>query len=77
VIVICNSSRTANACVLARSCNGMLVKSKMDTDALIVACLDMLKKTQAVSKDADIVFVSGVKDKLINSQFQIKFIQIE
>ena len=36
----------------------------------------MLKKTQAVKKDADIVFVSGVKDERINSQFQMKFIQI-
>ena len=67
VIVICNSSRTANACVLARSCNGILVKRQMDTEKLIQACLDMLKKTQAVEKDADIVFVSGVKDERINS----------
>ena len=32
VIVICNSSRTANACILARSCNGMLVKRGVTTD---------------------------------------------
>lgn len=69
VIVICNSARTANACVLSRSCNGMLVKKFHDTDSLIQACLDMLKKSQAVKKDADIVFVSGVKDERINSQF--------
>ena len=69
VIVICNSARTANACVLSRSCNGMLVKKFHDTDSLIQACLDMLKKSHAVKKDADIVFVSGVKDERINSQF--------
>lgn len=77
MIVICNSARTANACVLSRSCNGMLVKKFHDTDSLIQACLDMLKKSQAVKKDADIVFVSGVKDERINSQFQMKFIQIQ
>ena len=35
VIVICNSMRTANACILGRSCNGMLVRRHMDTDTLI------------------------------------------
>ena len=74
IIVICNSSRTANACILQRSCNGMLVKQRADPDILIKACLAMLKRTEAVAKDADIVFVSGVKDDSINSQFQIKFI---
>ncbi len=47
----------------------MLVKKPLDTDNLIQVCLDMLKKSQAVKKDADIVFVSGVKDERINSQF--------
>jgi hypothetical protein len=37
----------------------------------------MLKQTNAVREDSDIVFVSGVKDKELNSQFQIKFITIK
>ena len=76
--MICASDRTANASILARSCNAIIVKQSMDTDTLIKAALDMLKlpPTQ-LAPDSDIVFVSGVKDNRINAQFQMKFIQID
>jgi hypothetical protein len=48
---------------------------KLDVNDMILIVLDMLKQENEVSVGEDIVFVSGVKDTEINSQFQIKLIE--
>lgn len=74
VIVLCRNPRLANTCCLHRSCNGLLLLKQTETNALIQNCVQMLKSTEVVRAGEDIVFVSGVKEDAINSQFQMKFI---
>ena len=76
VVVICRNERLANSCCLARSCNGLLIEQdKYDVNQLIRSVVCMLINAGNIQKDQDIVFVSGVMDATIKSQFQMKLIQ--
>lgn len=76
VIVLSTSKTLANQCCLSRSCNGLWVNDIRNVNLMIINLLNILKQEGDVTENEDIVFVSGVMDDQIKSQFQMKLIQV-
>ncbi|CDW77623.1 pyruvate kinase [Stylonychia lemnae] len=76
VIVLSTNKRLANQCCLSRSCNGLWVNDVNNVNLMILSVVGILKQQGHVKENDDIVFVSGVMDIQIKSQFQMKLIQV-
>ena len=74
VIVISTSERLANQSCLSRSLNGLWVNDIKNVNLMIISVMRILRESGEVVENDDIVFVSGVMDDQIKSQFQMKLI---
>jgi pyruvate kinase len=76
VVVISTSHRLANQACLSRSLNGLWVNDIHNVNLMIISVIRILRDQGDVVENDDIVFVSGVMDDQIKSQFQMKLIQV-
>ena len=76
VVVISTSHRLANQACLSRSLNGLWVNDIHNVNLMIISVIRILRDQGDVVENGDIVFVSGVMDDQIKSQFQMKLIQV-
>ena len=74
VIVISTSPRLANQACISRSLNGLWVNDIQNVNLMIISLMKILRESGDVVEADDIVFVSGVMDDQIQSQFQMKLI---
>ena len=74
VLVISTSPRLANQSCLSRSLNGLWVNDIHHVNLMIISIIRILREQGDVVENDDIVFVSGVMDDQIKSQFQMKLI---
>jgi len=69
VIVISTSPRLANQACISRSLNGLWVNDIQNVNLMIISLMKILRESGDVVEADDIVFVSGVMDDQIQSQF--------
>jgi len=74
VIVISTSERLANQQGLSRSLNGLVVNDIKNVNLMIISLMKIMRESGDVVENDDIVFVSGVMDDQIKSQFLMKLI---
>jgi len=74
VIVISTSERLANQQGLSRSLNGLVVNDIKNVNLMIISLIKIMRESGDVVENDDIVFVSGVMDDQIKSQFLMKLI---